>query len=261
MKSLRIGSRIAWVSPVFFFLPFVMGADGNGCQPGGPIPIGSGSIVDGSTSDGSVTCTPADCAGLAAPALAKVCSDGTSVGATLCTAQSDGKCGWGFPACPTDACSDVVLPCAGCPYGSTGMGYDSNGCPTCPICAPPPPDACVVPVCNLPNCAVGSTIVTQYGPDGCETCPICVPPDAGSGGQCSIEATSYNQSCTGASDCVAVYSGALCGSSCACANSAINVGAQAQYNTDLSASTYPRCPCPSPPQVACTSGTCGLAAP
>jgi hypothetical protein len=261
MKSLRIGSRIAWVSPVLFLIPFLTGADGNGCQPGGPIPVGSGSSDAGSRSDGSVTCTPSDCAGdLAVPAIAKVCPDGTSVGATLCAAQSDGKCGWGFPACTTDACSGVALPCVPCPYGSTGMGHDSNGCATCPICAAPPSDACVVPVCNLPNCAVGSTIVPQYGADGCETCPICAPPDAGSG-SCSISATSYDRSCTQSSDCVAVYSGALCGSSCICANSAINVEAQAQYETDLSASTFARCPCPSGPAVACTGGTCGLAAP
>ena len=272
MKSLRIGSRVTWVSPLFCLLPFLMGADGNGCQPGGPIPIGSGGTNDSgsssnggsdasSSSDGNVTCAPADCAGIPVPEPAKVCPDGTSVGETLCTAQGDGKCGWSFPACPTDACSNVALPCAGCPYGSTGTGYDSNGCPTCPICAPPPSDACVVPVCNLPNCAVGSTIVPQYGPDGCETCSICVPPDAGSGACSSISAASYDQSCTQASDCVAVYSGALCGDSCACANSAISTGAQSQYNSDLSASTYERCPCASPPPVACTSGTCAVATP
>jgi hypothetical protein len=87
-----------------------------------------------------------------------------------------------------------------------------------------------------------------------------VPPDAGSG-SCSISATSYDRSCTQASDCVAVYSGPLCGNSCACENSAINVGAQAQYESDLSASTYARCPCPSPPALACTNGSCGLATP
>jgi hypothetical protein len=178
MRSFRIGSRIAWAGPFLFFVPFLTGAEGNGCEPGGRIAIGSGTADGGSNFDGSATCMPADCAGLAAPAIAKVCPDGTAVSATLCAAQGDGKCGWTFPACPNDACSGEALPCVACPYGSTGIGHDSNGCPTCPICSPPP-DACVAPVCNLPNCAVGSTLVPQYGPDGCETCAICVPDGSG----------------------------------------------------------------------------------
>jgi hypothetical protein len=78
-------------------------------------------------------------------------------------------------------------------------------------------------------------------------------------GNCSIEASSYDQSCTLDSDCVAVFSGSFCGDhECACENSAINVSAQTRYVADLQNDHAPECPCPSPPAVSCNGGTCGL---
>jgi hypothetical protein len=167
-----------------------MGADGNGCQPGGAISIGGGEDGGGMVAEGGAgaeagsTCTPASCAGQAVPALAKLCPDGTTLTETLCEEQADGKCGWGFPACPaTDACE--ALPCLPCQYGDLGVGVDANGCATCPICAPPPDagktsDACpAAPICNLPNCMYG--VIPQKDANGCDVCAICAPaPDAGS---------------------------------------------------------------------------------
>jgi hypothetical protein len=185
MKSLALRSRVAWSVPIVLVLPLLMGADGKGCEAGGPIPVGSGGSDDASASTdggGGLVCTQASCTGLAAPALAKLCPDGTAVSASVCEEQN-GKCGWGFPACPSDACAASDLPCVPCPYGSTGTATDANGCPTCPICAPPPDGgstgACPpAPICNLPNCMYG--VIPQKDANGCDVCAICAPaPDAG----------------------------------------------------------------------------------
>ncbi len=201
MKSLQLRSRAAWAAPVMLVLPFLMGADGKGCQAGGPIPIGSGDnggtvgeggsggddggeVADGaSRADAGSVCTPASCAGLAAPA--EVCPDGTTLTASVCEEQRPGQCGWGFPACPADACVAYALPCVPCPFGTVGIGKDANGCDTCPICAPPSDagakvDACpAAPICNLPNCMYG--VIARMDANGCDLCPACASaPDAGS---------------------------------------------------------------------------------
>ena len=185
MKSLQLRSRLAWAAPVLVVFPLLMGADGGGCAPGGPIFVGSGEdagpLTDGGVMgvDAGSACTPASCVGLAVPALAKVCPDGTTLTESVCEEQPNGKCDWGFPDCPTDAC--VALPCVPCAFGSVGTGTDVNGCPTCPICAPPPDGGSCppAPVCNLPDCRYG--VIAQKDASGCEFCPVCAPPqDAGS---------------------------------------------------------------------------------
>jgi hypothetical protein len=180
MTSVRRLSRI--VSNLLGLGGFVLtGATSAGCR--------SGEVVAGpddpAVADGGPVCAPASCASLAVPALAKVCPDGTTLSATVCEDEGGGRCGWGFPACPTDACAGAIaLPCVPCPYGSVGSGKDDNGCDTCPICAPPPDgsatgDACPPPLpCNLPSCQYG--IVPQTDANGCAACSICAPaPDAG----------------------------------------------------------------------------------
>jgi hypothetical protein len=141
MTSLRLRSRVAW-TPVVLVLPFLMGADGKGCQAGGDIPVGAG-----------------EDSGLV---------------------QESGS----RPA--ADAC--VALPCVPCPYGSTGIGKDANGCETCPICAPPDAgrttDGCTtIYDCAAPNCMYGLLLAPpQKDANGCDvSCPICAPPppDAG----------------------------------------------------------------------------------
>jgi hypothetical protein len=211
MKSLRLRSRVAWAAPVVLALPLLLGADGNGCQPGGPIPVGSGDDAGGAAdggvrADAGSACTPASCAGMAVPALAKLCPDGTTLTESVCEEQSDGHCGWAFPACPTDACPPSDLPCTPCAYGSTGVGKDANGCDTCPICAPPPDagpttDACpaTAPICNLPDCMYG--VIPQKDANGCDICAICAPaPDAGT-------ACSSDSDCSGGDVCGFLESG------------------------------------------------------
>ena len=81
--------------------------------------------------------------------------------------------------------------------------------------------------------------------------------------KCTLVASSYDQSCTSDSDCVAVWFGDVCTTACAgCEpNGAINVSSTNAYGTDArnatDASTV--CPCPPPMGHACCSaqGVCG----
>jgi hypothetical protein len=154
MTSSRWPSRTSWALPVAMCVPLLLGAKGGGCDvvPGGAFGEGSDGGSDqndgaAGQDDASSTCTPASCAGLGAPAIAKVCPDGTSLGATLCEDLGGGHCGWGFPACPGDggATTDAAVGCPpgpqcalpDCMYGVLPQ-TDANGCPVCSICAPPP---------------------------------------------------------------------------------------------------------------------------
>jgi hypothetical protein len=78
----------------------------------------------------------------------------------------------------------------------------------------------------------------------------------------SIWASDYDQSCSAPSDCVAVAEGDSCmGLFCVdCANAAINVSAEAEYETALENIKGPTgiCPCPSGATVTCDAGVCGL---
>jgi hypothetical protein len=223
MKSNRSTSHIAWTAPAALLLPFLMGAKGDGCAPGGPVFVGSGSASDGgpavdgsSSQDGGSTgdCLPSSCTG---PQLAdaKLCPDGTSVGETLCAPQANGQCGWTFPACPTDAC--VALPCAAllCEYGTLET-TQSDGCPGCGECAPPPGDAGLTSdacpstlACNLPDCIYG--VIPQKDAQGCALCAICAPaPDGGGPFAC----VGYNDggviTCDGATQyCSLIQGGAI----------------------------------------------------
>src|SRR5258708_6296541 len=104
MKPLESRHRVLTCIAIVLALPLLTGADGKGGRAGGTIPIGSGETADGGD-DAAGSCAPADCAGLPVFELAKTCSDGTALSATVCTRQASGHCGWGFPPCPgtTDA--------------------------------------------------------------------------------------------------------------------------------------------------------------
>lgn len=86
---------------------------------------------------------------------------------------------------------------------------------------------------------------------------------SGCGG--GLHASSYSQTCSVASDCVAVFSGDLC-NGCGCPNEAINVSDQRRYEADARAYTAlcsplrPRCLADCI-QVfpACSAGRCTLA--
>src|SRR5258706_10959255 len=106
MKSRHFRYPKIWTAAVLLSSPLLMGAEGNGCSPGGPVHIGSGTPSDdagseAATSDAGTSCTPADCAGLPATTEAKLCPDGTGVGRTVCSTQTNGQCAWDFPPCPS----------------------------------------------------------------------------------------------------------------------------------------------------------------
>lgn len=116
-------------------------------------------------------CTPSDCAGLAAPAIGMVCPDGSSVGATLCTRQSSGKCDWGFPACPTEG---GACPALGCdPACPNGVLKDANGCDTCQ-CAPAS-DAGGTGTCTTDTDCPNGKICGFLEADGCAATGQCFP--------------------------------------------------------------------------------------
>jgi hypothetical protein len=77
-----------------------------------------------------------------------------------------------------------------------------------------------------------------------------------------LDATHYDQSCSTAADCVAVFNGDVC-SVCACPNAAINAKDKSRYDADdgsLQRYCGPRpavacISCPTP-MVACVGGKC-----
>jgi hypothetical protein len=248
----RVLARATWLAPILLTIPFLTGADGNGCLGGSLFVVVSdaGSVPpqsdDGSTG-GTAACMPSDCANLGAPAIAKVCPDGTSEGATDCQLQSDGTCGWGFPPCPDagsgDACITTPLPCPLCPNGSSSLSQDANGCYSCLACTPAD-DASVV--CSCPNepvpaiCPDGSQQGTAEGPAPCH-CPELLPcpgadaaTDASSPANCQSDADCaqgyacgfpQSEGCSAQGTCFTL-SAATCDAyllGCACDGTALNL--------------------------------------
>jgi hypothetical protein len=73
-----------------------------------------------------------------------------------------------------------------------------------------------------------------------------------------IDPSSYDQSCTTSSDCVAITSGTVCSTSCLCGGSTINKSGEARYQAALSqvSSGGITCPCPFSGEPECLHGTC-----
>ena len=82
---------------------------------------------------------------------------------------------------------------------------------------------------------------------------------------CVISASSYNQSCHVDADCQEVTSTDYCVAGCLCGGSAINVGALAQFNEDVSRTPLGSgalggfaCPCAASVGPCCRAGQCTL---
>ncbi len=81
----------------------------------------------------------------------------------------------------------------------------------------------------------------------------------------TITSSHYDQTCTAASDCVAVGTGDVC-RSCLCPNSAINQKDLARYEADekrlhsLCPGSVALCDCVQTAPVTCTGGRCALGA-
>jgi hypothetical protein len=97
---------------------------------------------------------------------------------------------------------------------------------------------------------------------------VCIVGQAAEAQTCSdpaaqnIMASSYDQSCQGDSDCIAVEEGNFCdpGANNGCTNAAINKSAVAQYNADLAKTQASVCfglsGCPAESGPCCQNGTC-----
>ena len=83
--------RLRYLAAVALTFPFLTGAEGDGCRPGGDVPVGS--------NDGGV-CSAEICRDLPRDLDAKICADGTTLERSVCLPGADGRCGWEFPACP-----------------------------------------------------------------------------------------------------------------------------------------------------------------
>jgi hypothetical protein len=83
-------------------------------------------------------CTQGDCAGLAMSQLAKVCPDGSTLTANVCTRQGDGRCDWDFPACPSGGSAEAGSAEAGSiEAGSAEAGsVEASTADASPACCP-----------------------------------------------------------------------------------------------------------------------------
>jgi hypothetical protein len=152
---------VASLSPIWrvgslAVLPLLLGAKG-GC--GGDVQVGK-------DQDPVRMCSADDCKGLQAPAESKLCSDGSSLGRTVCATKSDGTCFWDFPACPSTMPSSSCTPddCKGqvadliakqCPDGSAvGRTFCTrNGSGQCYLDFPPCPAVdSGTPGCTMADC-------------------------------------------------------------------------------------------------------------
>lgn len=85
-------------------------------------------------------------------------------------------------------------------------------------------------------------------------------------GACMISASNYDQSCAADTDCQEVTSRDYCVAGCLCGGSAVNAGALAQFNADVSKTPLgsgalggAACPCADQPGPCCRSGKCTMA--
>jgi hypothetical protein len=152
-----------YAAPILLAVPLLVGADGQGCSPGGRIDIGSGER------EGGGAC---DCG--AVPPVAP-CPNGAPV-TTTCTTHADGSCSWEVSSCTADA--GAVCTAIGCAKNCpNGFLKDSNGCNTCE-CAADAGVACLTIGCatNCPNGFLKDS-------NGCDTCK-CAPSGCAPGVAC-----------------------------------------------------------------------------
>ena len=73
-----------------------------------------------------------------------------------------------------------------------------------------------------------------------------------------IDLSTYDLSCTQASDCFAIQTGTVCNGQCACGGTPVNIDGQAMYDNATSGITFAACPCATY-QTACINSTCTFA--
>jgi hypothetical protein len=236
MKAIPSRFRFAGTISFLLMLPFLAGADGNGCGGNIASPPAPGP-------DGGTDCTPSDCADLAAPADAKLCPDGTSVARTVCAKDAVGQCEWDFPACPVVADDGGACVCGAPPPGAP-TSICPDGSTAGPVCVMASDGtcawqirSCTTQVCPglgcFPNCPNGVLKDSQ----GCDTCQCAPAADAGANGSpCATDADCRGpvasrcgfpiaDACSATGVCL-VYSQVGCNVAspgCACDGSEVNI--------------------------------------
>ncbi len=180
----------------------------------------------GSAIDAGSGCTPAPCAEPEIPA-------GCTLGNASCV---DGEF-----VCPPVVCPDAGTAGSACKAaGGTCTGTGSA------TCAKQASDA--DQDCN-----------PDRNPGGSFCCLDTTTTDAG---KCvDIAVSSYDVSCTQASDCISIYAGELCDGDCACPNATVSASEQSKYDQAINGIITGLCGCPAffPPE--CLSGKCVLSGP
>jgi len=207
----------------------------------------SGGCVDITVTSAALGCaTDSDCTLIT---TGTVCSTGCRCGATpVNTAASDFY--------------DTVVP------ADTGMA--------CP-CAFEGEARCVASQCTLcgmgmnepPGCSV-TTTVDAGAPDGASdggtSTSDASPGDAvvvgSDGGLCvNVDLSTYDQSCSQASDCIVILTGDVCDGTCGCGGSPVNISGQARYDQAISGVSFAPCGCPAEFPPECVAGQCVICAP
>jgi hypothetical protein len=213
-------SRVRYTGMVslLLMLPFLAGADGNGCGAG-PVPTGG---------DAGEVC---ECTGPAPGAPNMICSDG-STGGPVCSKGSDGTCGWQIRSCPVQACKSD----ADCAGGRICGFPEVDACTATGTCFETLPEGCnayslgcacdgseVNVVCNglpagyapAPLLHTGACVDSgaNGGGDGGACCPTgwdlyaCTHPDGGAGMACHNPQLGCASSLTCGQGCDGVVTG------------------------------------------------------
>jgi hypothetical protein len=118
----------------------------------------------------------------------------------------------------------------------------------CPV---EPNVQCIAHTCTIADEAGDSGITIDDGSVSVEGSSTCV----------DIELSSYDRSCTTASDCIEITSGEICPGSCECGGSTINKDGQAKYEAAISGIKTAACPCAAGPLPECVHGKCTMPLP
>jgi hypothetical protein len=124
-------------------------------------------------------------------------------------------------------------------------------------------EACPCAEIGVPTCANHQCLLCSGGPGDPPGCYA--GSDASTGACVNVQASSFDQSCHVASDCVEVATGQLCTGGCRCPDDVISASAQGAYDMAIAPilnGPPPTCFCPSPGIAYCSSqGKCAICPP
>ena len=118
---------------------------------------------------------------------------------------------------------------------------------------------CPCPQGGIPRCVTGQCALCGV-PGVCPDAGITPPPtdaSAADTGACvTVVASSFEDSCNTASDCVYVTMGTLCPGACDCGNTFINTSSEVAYEDAVSSIPFGSCACAPAPAAVCKAGVC-----